>query len=49
VVYLDAAQTFEQPNRLIEVAGTLETGSWTDPETGFLSRLRIVGASFGAA
>nr|WP_102961460.1 hypothetical protein [Mangrovicella endophytica] len=49
VVYLDAAQTFEQANRLIEVTGRLEVGSWTDPETGFVSLLRIVGASFDAA
>lgn len=49
VIYLDKAQTFEQANALIEVTGTLEVGSWTDPDTGFLSRLRVVGASFGAA
>lgn len=49
VVYLGKAQTFEQANALIEVTGTLEVGSWTDPNTGFLSRLRIVGANFGAA
>jgi RNA polymerase subunit RPABC4/transcription elongation factor Spt4 len=49
VIYLDKAQTFEQANALIEVTGTLEVGSWTDPNTGFLSRLRIVDASFGAA
>lgn len=49
VVYLDEAQTFEQANALIEVSGRLEAGSWTDPETGFVSLLRIVGASFGTA
>lgn len=49
VVYLDAAQTFEQANALIEVRGKLEVGSWTDPETGFVSLLRIVGADFAAA
>jgi len=46
VVYLDRAQTFEQANGLIRVSGTLEVGSWTDPETGFVSLLRIVGADF---
>lgn len=46
VIYLEEAQTFEQANHLIEVEGRLEVGSWTDPETGFLSRLRIVGARF---
>ena len=46
VVYLDRAQTFEQANGQIEVTGRLEVGSWTDPETGFVSLLRIVGAGF---
>jgi len=49
VIYLDRAQTFEQANGLIEVTGTLEVGSWTDPATGFVSLLRIVGASFHRA
>lgn len=46
VVYLDQSQTFEQANGTIEVSGKLEVGSWTDPETGFVSLLRIVGADF---
>src|SRR5690606_2625840 len=49
VVYLDRARTFEQANGLIEVAGTLEVGSRTDPETGFVSLLRVVGADFRKA
>ncbi|MFC3073779.1 hypothetical protein [Shinella pollutisoli] len=49
VVYLDSAQTFEQANGLIDVSGTLEVGSWRDPETGFVSLLRIVGAEFRRA
>ncbi|QIB35736.1 hypothetical protein [Ancylobacter pratisalsi] len=49
VIRLNRAQTFEQANALIEVEGTLEVGSWTDPATGFVSLLRIVGASFRAA
>lgn len=49
VVYLDRAQTFEQANGLIEVTGTLEVGSWTDPQTGFVSLLRLVGADFHRA
>lgn len=49
VVRLDRAQTFQQANALIEVTGTLEVGSWTDPETGFVSLLRIVGARFARA
>lgn len=47
VIYLDRAQTFEQANALIEVTGTLELGSWTDPETGFVSQVRITDARFG--
>lgn len=46
VIYLDKAQTFEQANGLIEVTGKLEVGSWTDPETGFVSLLRIGNADF---
>ena len=46
VVYLESAQTFEQANALIAVSGKLEVGSWTDPETGFVSLLRITGADF---
>lgn len=46
VIYLDSAQTFEQVNGTIEVTGKLEVGSWTDPETGFVSLLRIVDAGF---
>ncbi len=49
VVYLDRAQTFEQANAEIEVTGRLELGSWTDPETGFVSLVRLTGASFRAA
>jgi len=49
VVYLNRAQTFEQANGLIDVRGKLEVGSWTDPETGFVSLLRIVDADFSAA
>jgi hypothetical protein len=46
VVYLEDAQTFEQANSTIEVRGKLEVGSWTDPETGFVSLVRIVDAGF---
>lgn len=49
VVYLDSAQTFEQANATIEVGGTLQVGSWTDPDTGFVSLIRIVNAGFSAA
>ena len=46
VVYLDRRQTFVQPNRTIEVTGQLERGSWIDPETGFVSQLRLRGARY---
>jgi len=46
VVYLDAARDFVQANAPIEVQGTLEVGSWLDPETGFVSLLRLVDAEF---
>nr|WP_246544638.1 hypothetical protein [Ancylobacter dichloromethanicus] len=46
VIYLDRAQTFVQANAPIDVTGRLEVGSWTDPVTGFVSLLRLVGASF---
>ena len=46
VVYLGAKQTFVQFNAVIEVEGTLEYGSWTDPDTGFVSLLRLRNASF---
>ena len=46
VVYLREAQTFEQANKVIEVSGRFEIGSWTDPETGFVSLVRIVDARF---
>lgn len=49
VVYLDEAQTFVQPGTRIIVSGTLEVGSWTDPETGFVSRLRLRGAHYWSA
>lgn len=49
VIYLDEKQTFVQPGTRIDVVGTLEVGSWTDPETGFLSRLRLRGANYWVA
>lgn len=46
VVYLDRKQTFTDPNQRIEARGVLERGSWTDPETGFVSQLRLRAARF---
>ncbi|WP_244530095.1 hypothetical protein [Rhizobium sp. NFR07] len=46
VVYLSKKQTFTQPSQTIEVRGKLEMGSWTDPDTGFVSLLRIRQAEY---
>jgi len=46
VVYLASKQTFVQYNAPIMARGVLEYGSWTDPETGFISQLRLRDASF---
>ena len=44
VVYLNRAQALPPGSTRIEAQGRLETGSWTDPETGFVSHLRVVDA-----
>jgi hypothetical protein len=49
VVYLDEKQTFVQPSQTIEANGILEYGSWTDPETGFVSLLRLRQAEYSIA
>ncbi len=49
VIYLRRKQTFEHTTGLVAVEGVLEHGSWTDPETGFVSLLRLRDASFEAA
>jgi hypothetical protein len=46
VVYLAEKQTFVQSGTTIEVSGVLERGSWTDPETGFVSLVRIRDAEY---
>lgn len=46
VVYLRKKQSFVQINQTIEVEGVLEYGSWTDPDTGFVSLLRLREATF---
>ena len=46
VIYLKRKQTFEHTTGLVAVEGTLEHGSWTDPETGFVSLLRLRDATF---
>ncbi|HMR61208.1 MAG TPA: hypothetical protein PKD62_11830 [Amaricoccus sp.] len=49
VIYLKGKQTFERTTGMIAVEGVLEHGSWTDPETGFVSLLRVRDAEFETA
>ena len=49
VVYLSEKQTFVQPSTTIDVTGILEHGSWTDPETGFVSLVRIRDAQYSVS
>lgn len=42
VVYLKAALGPVNFSHRIEVQGRLEIGSWTDPDTGFVSQVRII-------
>jgi hypothetical protein len=46
VVYLKKEQFFAPTGNPIAVTGQLEVGSYTDPDTGFVSRLRLVDASY---
>jgi hypothetical protein len=46
VVYLLRAATPTRFSDPIEVIGTLEVGSWTDPLTGFVSQIRLVQSGF---
>lgn len=48
VVYLSRKQTFTPPNQTIRATGLLDRGSWTDPDTGFVSQLRLREARFDA-
>jgi hypothetical protein len=44
VIYLRDTLAPTNFSRRIEVSGTLEMGSWTDPQSGFVSQVRIVDA-----
>lgn len=46
VVYLKEDRTFVQLNRPLVVTGRLETGSFTDPDTGFVSQVRLRDAEY---
>ncbi len=41
VAYLRRTAQPTAPNAVIEVTGTLELGSWTDPASGFVSQARL--------
>ena len=46
VVYLRAASALVAGGDPVAGSGRLEIGSWTDPQTGFVSQVRIVDAAF---
>jgi hypothetical protein len=46
VVYLKRASALVGGSEPVMVSGRLEVGSWTDPETGFVSQIRMVDATF---
>ena len=49
VIYLRSAAPMLGGGEAVMVSGRLEVGSWTDPETGFVSQIRIVDAGFRRA
>lgn len=49
VVYLEGASPLVAAGVRVSVTGRLEIGSWTDPETGFVSQLRLRDASYRRA
>ncbi len=46
VIYLRRQSPLVDAGARITVVGRLETGSWIDPDSGFVSQLRIVEATF---
>ncbi len=48
VVYLRRVAPLVDAGARLSVTGRLEIGSWPDPESGFVSQLRIVDATFRA-
>jgi hypothetical protein len=46
VVYLREASAMVSGGEAVVVSGRLEVGSWTDPQTGFVSQIRVVDATF---
>ena len=48
VVYLRSKAALVPAGARTVVSGRLELGSWTDPETGFVSQIRLVQAGYEA-
>ncbi len=46
VVYRERRAAMFGGGEPVMVSGRLEVGSWTDPESGFVSQIRIVDAAF---
>jgi hypothetical protein len=46
VIYLKGAAPLVSAGDKVSVSGRLEVGSWTDPQTGFVSQIRVVDASY---
>lgn len=46
VVYLRAQAALAAAGARTSVSGRLELGSWTDPETGFVSQIRLTRAGY---
>ncbi|CAH2600541.1 conserved protein of unknown function [Rhodovastum atsumiense] len=49
VIYLRRAGTLVGAGEPVRVLGRLDIGSWTDPESGFVSLLRLVDAEYRRA
>jgi hypothetical protein len=49
VIYLARASAMVSADVRLAVEGQLEIGAWTDPESGFVSQLRLRDASFRKA
>jgi hypothetical protein len=46
VIYLKGAAPLVSQGEKVSVSGRLEVGSWTDPNTGFVSQIRVVDAAY---
>lgn len=49
VIYMDAATPLVSAGEKVAVTGRLAIGSWIDPETGFVSQIRIEKAQYHRA